>query len=139
MKSFASASWRPILTAFVIWFAHFMSCWAAAEIWPRQAMANRLAWLFTALALVAMGVHVMRVRAAAPVGELAGWTRRFAFGAAAIATAAIVFNAVPSVLFHPDRAKLSDSTNKFFRVTKAASVHRFIGRVHGIERLLSTR
>lgn len=99
MKAIVLGGWRPILTAFVIWFVHFMLCWAAVEIWPGQPRANRLAWLFTGMALLAMGGHFMRVRASTPADELTGWTRRFACGAIAIATAAIVFSAVPSIVF----------------------------------------
>lgn len=95
------SGWRPILTAFIIWFVHFMVCWAAVEIWPRAWPANGVAWGATAIALVAVGVHAVRVRAHGTEGELGGWKRRFAQGAIAIATAAILFTAVPSMLLLP--------------------------------------
>jgi hypothetical protein len=101
MKPLLLAGWRPVLTAFVIWFVHFMLCWAAVEIWPRQWRANQLAWVFTAAALLAMSIHVLHLNAARPGGELTGWTRRFAQGAAAIATVAVLFTAIPSIVFLP--------------------------------------
>lgn len=93
------SGWIPVLTAFVIWFVHFLACWVAVEIWPAEPLANRLAWGFTALALAAMAVFHAGVRAAAAAGDLEGWNRRFADGAAAIATVSILFSAVPSVVF----------------------------------------
>lgn len=101
MTAFQLAGWRPILTAFTIWFAHFLLCWAAGEIWPHERHANLLAWGFTALALLAMGVHIVRLRASTPAGEMSAWGHRFAQGAIAIATAAIVFTALPSLVFVP--------------------------------------
>lgn len=101
MKALALSGWRPVLTAFVIWFAHFMLCWAVAEIWPHQWRANQLAWVFTVLALLAMGVHLRRLRAAAPRGEMTAWLHRFAYGAIAIATVAIVFTAFPALVHLP--------------------------------------
>jgi hypothetical protein len=101
MKALELSGWRPILTAFIIWFAHFMLCWAAVEIWPHQWRANQLAWGFTAIALLAMGEHSMRLNASTPQGELSGWTHRFAQGAIAIATVAVLFSALPSVVFLP--------------------------------------
>ncbi|KQY85992.1 hypothetical protein [Pelomonas sp. Root1444] len=84
--------WRPIVTAFSIWFAHFMACWAAGEIWPHQWHANVLAWGATAAASMALGVQFMRVKAR---------PCRLAQGAIAIATAAVLFGALPSVVFVP--------------------------------------
>ena len=98
MKPLELAGWRPVLTALCIWFAHFMLCWAVAEIWPGQAIARALAWGFTAVALLALGLHALRLRAAAPRGELTGWSRRFAWGATAIATVAVLFVALPPFL-----------------------------------------
>ena len=101
MKALDLSGWRPILTAFSIWFAHFMLCWAATEIWPNQWRANQLAWGFTVVALLAMGVHFLRLRAAIPRGDLTGFTSRFTYGAIAIATVAILFSALPSLVFLP--------------------------------------
>jgi succinate dehydrogenase hydrophobic anchor subunit len=95
------SGWRPIFTAFSIWFVHFMVCWAAVEIWPQQWLANVLAWGATAIALAAMGVHFVRVSARDGNGDLARWNRRFAQGATAIATAAVLFSALPSIVFRP--------------------------------------
>lgn len=92
------AGWRPILTAFTIWFAHFMLSWSAVEVWPGRPIAHWLAWLFTGVALVALGLHWRRIEAATPTGELTGWTRRFARAAVAIATVAVLFVALPSLL-----------------------------------------
>ena len=101
MTAFQLAGWRPILTAFTLWAAHFLLCWAAAEIWPHEGRANMLGWGFTAMALLAMGFHFVRLRASKPAGEMSAWGHRFAHGAIAIATAAIVFTALPSLVFVP--------------------------------------
>ena len=95
------SSGQPIVTAFAIWFVHFMMLWAAGEIWPHQWTANALAWAFTAIALLAVGVHYVRLKARHVDGDLPGWSYRFARGAVAIATAAVVFTALPSVVFLP--------------------------------------
>lgn len=100
-----SGALRPvrglILTAFSIWFVHFLLCWAAVEIWPGQPLANRLAWAFTVLALAAMGWHFSRVQRLSGQGGLVGFSRRFAQGAVAIATVALLFTAVPTLVFLP--------------------------------------
>lgn len=101
MKALEQWSWRPIVTAFAIWFVHFMLCWAAGEIWPHQWAANALAWGVTAIALLAVGVHYVRLKAHHADGDLPGWSYRFARGAIAIATVAVVFSAVPSFVFLP--------------------------------------
>jgi hypothetical protein len=93
--------WRPILTAFVIWFVHFMVVWTASEIWPRQWTANAVAWAATAVALLAVVAHLLGVRAQHAAGRLADWNHRFALGAVAIATVAILFCAWPSFVFLP--------------------------------------
>lgn len=96
-----------ILTAFLIWFVHFLLCWAAVEVWPGQGLANRLAWGFTVLALLAMGLHALQVRRLARSGRLgrsgdvAGFNHRFAQGAIAIATVAVLFTALPTLVFLP--------------------------------------
>jgi succinate dehydrogenase hydrophobic anchor subunit len=107
MKPIERSAGRPAMTAFVIWFAHFLLCWVAVEIWPFEVRANQLAWGFTALALLAMGLHVVRmergVRRSADRGamgaDLAGFNHRFARRATAIATVAVLFTAFPSVVF----------------------------------------
>jgi hypothetical protein len=95
------SSGRPIVTAFTIWFAHFMVIWAAGEIWPHQWIANALAWGGTAIALLAVGVHFVRVKAQHADGGLPDWNYHFARGAVAIATVAILFSAVPSFVLRP--------------------------------------
>lgn len=101
MSRLPLAGWQPLLTAFVIWFAHFMACWAVVEIWPGQWRANVLAWIFTVLALVAMGMHSRRLAASRPEDELTTLTRNFARGAIAIATVAVIFNLLPSLVHLP--------------------------------------
>ena len=101
MKAMEQPSWRPILTAFVIWFLHFMVSWGASEIWPLQWTANAVAWGATAIALLAVGVHYVRLKAQHANGDLPDWSYRFALGAIALATAAVVFSAVPSFVFLP--------------------------------------
>lgn len=96
-----SSNGRPLVTAFVIWFLHFMVVWAAAEIWPHQWAAHAWAWAVTAIALLAVGLNHLRLKARYAAGALPGWSYRFACGATAIATAAVVFGALPSVVFRP--------------------------------------
>lgn len=100
-QSSGQSSGRPIVTALVIWFVHFMVLWAAGEIWPHQWTANVLAWGVTAIALLAVGVHYGRLKAQHADGGLSGWSYRFARGASAMATAAVVFSALPSLVFLP--------------------------------------
>lgn len=101
MKGPNQSSERPIVTAFVIWFVHFMAIWAAGEIWPHQWTANALAWGVTAIALLAVGVHSVRLKARYADGGIADWSYRLARGAVAIATAAVVFSALPSFILLP--------------------------------------
>lgn len=97
----ALSGWRPIVTAFSIWFAHFMLCWAAVEIWPHGWRANLLAWGFTVVALAAMAAHFVQLRRADVQAEAARFNRRFAYGATAIATLAVLFTALPSMVLVP--------------------------------------
>lgn len=101
MKALRLSGWPPIATAFTIWFVHFMLCWTAGEIWPHQWLANALAWAFTAIALLGLGVHFMRAKAQRAECGLAGWSYRYAPRAIAIATAAVLFTALPSMVFLP--------------------------------------
>ncbi len=91
----------PVVMAFVIWFLHFMLVWAVAEIWPHQWTANLWAWGATALALLAVGLHHARLKALHADGELPDWSYRFGRGAAALATVAVMFSALPSLVFLP--------------------------------------
>lgn len=91
--------WPPLLTALTIWFAHFMTCWAASElVWPHQRMANVFAWAATAIALLALGMHALRLRGLLAAGELTVWHYGCSQGAAALATVAVVFSALPAIL-----------------------------------------
>ena len=101
MKAATPPGWRAVATPFAIWFAHFMASWAAGEIWPHQWPANLLAWGATAAALLAMGLHVMRVQARQAGGGPPIRQARLARGAIALATAAVLFGALPSVVFLP--------------------------------------
>lgn len=95
------------LGAFLVWFAHFMACWVAVEIWPGEARANGLAWAATAVALAALAAlsvrwqRGQRGQAARPGGDGSGWGRQLAPGAIALAGAGVVFIAVPSLVFLP--------------------------------------
>ena len=100
-QSSGRTSGRPIVTAFAIWLVHFMVIWAAGEIWPHEWTANALAWGVTAIALLAIGLHYVRLKAQHADGDLPGWSYRFARGAIAIATVATVFSALPSFVFVP--------------------------------------
>ena len=94
-------SWRPIVTAFVIWFVHFMVSWGASEIWPLQRTANAVAWGATTIALLAIGVHYVRLTAQHAEGGLQGLSYHSARGAIVIATVAVLFSALPSFVFLP--------------------------------------
>jgi hypothetical protein len=93
--------WRPMITAFAIWFAHFMVIWAASEIWPHHAMANAVAWVATPIAWTALCVHWVHIRRRHVANDLSDWNHRFAAGAVAIATVAVLFSALPSLVFVP--------------------------------------
>lgn len=99
----SSAQWsgQPIVTAFAIWFVHFMMLWAGGEIWPHQWTAHALAWSVTAIALLALGVHHLQLKARHADGGLPGWSYRLGRGAVAISTTAVAFTALPSVVFLP--------------------------------------
>lgn len=101
MNAMKRSSVRPNVTAFVIWFVHFMALWVAVEIWPNQWAANASAWAVSAIALLTLGVHFAGLKAQHTKGCLSGWRYRFARGAAAIAVSAVVFTALPSVVFLP--------------------------------------
>ncbi len=101
MKGVARPGVGPIVTAFAIWFAHFLGVWAAAEIWPQQWTANAWAWAITALALLGLGVHHLRCADQHAAGRLSGWSYRFARGSTALATVAVVFSAWPSLVYLP--------------------------------------
>lgn len=91
--------WPPLLTALTIWFAHFMVCWAASElVWPQQRMANVVAWIATAMALLALGMHALRLRGLRAAGALTGLHYRCSQGAAALATVAVGFSALPALV-----------------------------------------
>ena len=94
-------NWRPIVTAFVIWFVHFMVSWGASEIWPLQRTANAVAWSATTIALMAIGVHYVRLTAQHAEGGLPGLSYHSARGAIAIATVAVLFITLPSFVFLP--------------------------------------
>lgn len=96
-----TGAWLPIIGAFVVWFLHFLVCWVAVEIWPRQWIANELAWGATAVALLALGMHWIRLGAGTAPGDTARLTRRLGRGATVIAGVAVVFSALPSVVFLP--------------------------------------
>lgn len=96
------SNWPPLLTAFTIWFVHFMACWAASElVWPQQRLANAAAGVATALALLALGAHALHLRRQRAAGALPGWQRRFAQGATALAAVAVLFSALPAVVLLP--------------------------------------
>lgn len=101
MKAATRSARQPVLAAFVTWFAHFLLCWAAVEIWPHEWRANELAWAFTAVALLVMFVCLRRLDRSAARGEIAAPARRVARGAIGIATVAVVFTALPSVVLLP--------------------------------------
>lgn len=101
MKAGKPVAWLPIVGAFAIWFVHFMVSWAASEIWAHERTANGVAWAATALALLAMAAHALYIRARRAAGALAEWHCHLALGAVALATVAMLFSALPSLLLWP--------------------------------------
>lgn len=101
MKPTGASAARLMVTAFAIWFAHFVACWVVVEIWPGEWRANYFAWGFTLIALLTTAVHLVRLRRPAEPAEVPDFGRRFARGAIAIATVAVLFTALPSVVFLP--------------------------------------
>lgn len=95
------SSWRPILAALSIWFAHFMVCWAASElVWPGQWTAHVVAAGATAIAWAALVLHLRGLRRKRN-GTDAGWKNRFARRATAVAATAVLFNALPALVLAP--------------------------------------
>jgi cytochrome c5 len=91
-----------MLTALTIWFAHFMVCWAASElVWPNQWPANAVAAAATVIALAALGLHSRSVQTPPAGADMSHWAYRFAKGAIALATVAVLFNALPAVVLLP--------------------------------------
>ncbi len=101
MKAQRLDGWQPMVTAFAVWFVHFMLCWMAVEIWPRQWAANVVAWGATVLAVLILVVHLLRLQNSGARGPLAAWNRRLGRGATAIAGVAVLFGALPSLVFLP--------------------------------------
>ncbi|RZJ08883.1 MAG: hypothetical protein EOP39_12825 [Rubrivivax sp.] len=99
MTAAMPSRWAPIVTAFAIWFAHFMACWVASElIWPQQRLANMAAWASTAIALLALGGYSWHLHRRRAAGALPGWHLRFAQGASALAAVAVLFSVLPAVV-----------------------------------------
>lgn len=92
---------RRIVTAFAIWFVHFMVLWAAGEIWPHQWTANALAWGATAIALVALSIHYGQSKTQQGDEGFSGWSYRIERGTVLFTMVAVVFSALPSVAFLP--------------------------------------
>ena len=101
MSALKVPGWRSFILAFAIWFVQFMVCWAAAEIWPHRWAANATAWGITGIALLTLVLHIVQLNGRHAAGELPGWHHRIARGAAAIAAAAVLFCALPSIVFLP--------------------------------------
>jgi hypothetical protein len=94
--------WLPLVWAFMVWFLHFLLCWAAVELWPGQWQANAVAWAATVGALLALGWHWRRLqRSTAPAGSMLDWVHHLGRGATAIAGLAVLFSALPSLVFLP--------------------------------------
>lgn len=99
MTAVARVPVRRMAAALVVWFAHFMLCWAVAEFGPGGAPAAGLAGLFTVLALFAIGVQAWRLRGLEPRREDDLTALRIARGASAIAAVAVVFTALPALVW----------------------------------------
>nr|WP_145552813.1 hypothetical protein [Variovorax boronicumulans] len=101
MNANRPASWQPVLAALSIWFVHFIACWAVSEFWPHRWWNHVMAWVFTVLALAAVGALHWRLEREDAHGDLARWKRQFARGASALAAVAIVFTVWPAVVLRP--------------------------------------
>ena len=67
----------------------------------RQWQANVLAWTATAVALLLLGWHWLRLQRLRAPGPLSGWVQRLAQGTTALAGVAVMFSALPSFVFLP--------------------------------------
>lgn len=94
-------SWQPVLTSLSIWFVHFIACWAVSEFSTHRWWNHVMAWVFTIVALAAVGALHWRLERTDAIGDLACWKRRFARGATALAVVAVIFTAWPSVALLP--------------------------------------
>jgi hypothetical protein len=102
MRRAEPARWAPLVAALTIWFAHFMVCWAASElVWPGQWAAHAVAGAATVIALTALWFHRRSLRAPPAGAHMAQWDYRFGKGAVALATVAVLFNALPAIVFLP--------------------------------------
>ena len=98
MKATDPSSWRPIVTALSIWFAHFLVCWAASElVWPGQRAAHVVAAGATVIAWAALVLHLRGLHKQGAGAEIR-WKNRLARRATALAALAVLFNALPAVL-----------------------------------------
>jgi hypothetical protein len=95
------ASWQPMLAALSIWFVQFIACWAVSEFSSHRTWNHVLAWIFTAVALAAVGLVHLRLERHDAIGDLARWKQRFARGATVLALVAILFTAWPSIALRP--------------------------------------
>lgn len=95
------AAWMPLVGSLVVWFAHFMVCWTAAEVWPHRWPANLLAWVATVLALLVLAGYWRHLRRGRRVDALSRWVHGLGLGATALAAVAVVFSALPSLVFLP--------------------------------------
>ncbi|RYF67413.1 MAG: hypothetical protein EOO29_36950 [Comamonadaceae bacterium] len=64
MSTGRAASWHSMLGSLSIWFVHFIGCWAVSEFSPHRWWNHVMAWVFTIVALAALGALRWRVRAA---------------------------------------------------------------------------
>jgi NO-binding membrane sensor protein with MHYT domain len=101
MTASRPASWQPVLSSLSIWFVHFIGCWAVSEFSPHRWWNHVMAWVFTIVALAAVGGLHWRLERTEASGDLARWKRRFARGATAIAVVAMLFTAWPSLVLLP--------------------------------------
>ena len=93
----ALSGWTPIIGPLCIWFAHFLVIYAAALIWPHQPLAARIGIVATVPAIIALGVLFWRLRTAEPTSGQTRFARRFGFGSIFIATAGVLFDAMPAL------------------------------------------
>ena len=94
----SASSWRAIVTALSIWFAHFLVCWAASElVWPGQRAAHAVAAGATLVAWAALLLHLRGLHLQGDSAEIR-WKNRLARRATALAALAVLFNALPAVL-----------------------------------------
>ena len=97
VRSRALKGWTPIIGPLSVWFVHFLIVYAAALIWPHQSIAKLVAAIATVVALIALAVLFIKLRAADPTSDQTRFARYVGLVSLFIATAGTLFDAAPAL------------------------------------------